>query len=109
MIQLDHHAKLTRDRRRILLLATHAHHFGIGEVFIFARARTAGAVGAGDAAKPFVCSSKTFEDAVKGHELQVILMRADAEVRHALERCVHRLAIRNKYFSRSIMQLHIIF
>ena len=52
----------------------------VGEFRVGAAARAAGAVGAGDAAEPVVVAGEAVEDAVEGHELEIVLMGADAEV-----------------------------
>ena len=80
-IQLHHRAKLADPRRKLLLLTPDILHLRIGEALIRSGARTARTIRASHAAKPLALVLITRKDAVKGHELEVVLMRADAEMR----------------------------
>ena len=61
-------------------------HLVVGVMCVEAVPRAARAVGHGDAGEIFVVLSEAFEDAVIGHDLNVVLMRRHREVRGAGER-----------------------
>ena len=46
------------------------------------------------------------QDPVKGHELQIILMGPDSEMRDARESFLNRLPIRNENIGRGLMKMH---
>ena len=80
VIELEHRAVAADHRCGVLLFAADRFHLHIAEVRIHANARASGAVGAGHAAEPSVIAGEAFENSMKGHELEIVLMRADAEV-----------------------------
>jgi hypothetical protein len=76
---------LADDSGLLLLLPAHGHHLLVGVVRVETVPRAARAVRAGDAGEPPVREAEALEDPVVGHDLKVILMRADAHVRCAAE------------------------
>ena len=71
--------------RGVLFLVADFLHLLVGEVGEGADTGAAGAVGAGDAAEPEVGVVIAGDDAVVGHELEVVVVGADAEVGDAGE------------------------
>ena len=78
------HRRISADQGGgVLFLRAYFHHGLIGDTGIRAGAGTACAVGAGDAAEPFVPPGEAFEDAVEGHEFEIVLMGSDPEMGNA--------------------------
>ena len=93
IVELDHDPVASDSGGLALLLAASFHHLRVAELRVGAGASAARAVGARDAAKPFDIAVVAGRDAVEGHELEVVLVRADAQVRDARERGFKRLAV----------------
>jgi hypothetical protein len=103
---LDHHAILP-DRRCVPLLpTTHLPHLGIAVSGEFATPGTSSAIAASDPAEPSLIVMMALQDPVKGHELQIILMGPDPEMRDARESLLNRLPIRNENIGRGLMKMH---
>ena len=76
-----------------MLFGTDGLHCFVGHIGELAGAGTAGTVGASHAAKPLVAIFIALENTVHRHELEVVLVRADAEVSGAWQRVT--LCVRN--------------
>ncbi len=94
--ELRHEAVLADARRLVLLLAADRHHLLVGAVGIDAGAWTARAVGAGDAGKALARLAIAGQHAMKGHELDIVLVRADRQVGDAREGLGLRLPVGNE-------------
>ena len=81
IIELRHERVLGDDGCLTLLLGAHDLHLLVGVVGILVGSRTAGAVGHRHAAEPLLRLLVAGEDAVQRHHLEVILVRADTEMR----------------------------
>ena len=87
-IKLRHEGILRDNRRLALLLGAHGLHLLVGVVGVLVGARTAGTVGDRHATEPLLRLLVAGEDAVQRHHLEVVLVRADAEVGRAAKRLV---------------------
>ena len=76
-----------------LALLEHAHllHLLVGVIAVDTGARAAGAVGHHHAGEPLVLAAEALGDAVVGHDLDIVLVRGDAEMRGAREGGVGRV------------------
>ena len=106
VVELEHGGVAPERGGRALLLAAHGHHLRIGEIREFPLPRAARAIRAGHAAEPLRGALVTRGDAVKGHEFQVILMRANAEVRDAREGVGRRESIGDENVGGGIVERH---
>ena len=106
VVELNHRRIAPDGGGSVLLLATNCHHLFIRKSRIRTTARTARAVGASHATEPLIVAGKAVEDAVKCHELEIVLMRPDAEMSDTGERVNEWFAIWNIDFRRRLMQLH---
>jgi hypothetical protein len=71
-----------------------------------ANARTSTAIGTGDRTEPLPLVFVALQNPMKRHELEIILMRPDAEMGDALERFILRLSIRHKKICRGLVKFH---
>ena len=106
VVELEHRAVAPDGGRGVLLAPAHGLHPLIGEGRIRAGACAAGAVRAGHAAEPLSVAVVAGEDAVEGHEFEIVLMRADAEMRDARQRGGGREAVGDEDFSGGVVELH---
>ena len=105
--QLDHAGVAADIGRGALLLAADALHLLVGVLAVDARARAARAVGHDDAAEPVVRQAEALGDAMVGHDLDVVLVGADAQVGGASERGDWRCAVRDEHVCVGIVKLHL--
>lgn len=83
IIKLDHYAIASDNGRGILFAPAYSHHLRVGEIGIESRAGTAAAGGAGHAAALQIILRIAGDDAVKGHQFQIILVCSDPEMGNA--------------------------
>jgi len=80
----EHVRGVLADEGGLLLLAdAHQAHLLVGVVGVQARARRASPVGDGDAGQPAVVALVALQDAIHGHDLDVVLVGGDGQVRGA--------------------------
>jgi hypothetical protein len=84
--QLELDRILPDPRGLALLVAPHDLHLVISQVRVTPRARRTSTVGAHHPAKRPAGLSKTIGDARVGHDLEIVLMGANPEVRHPAQR-----------------------
>ena len=83
--ELHHDAVFPDERGLALLLLAHVLHLFVGVFLVGSLARAARAIGDDDAAEPLVVAAETIRDSVIRGDLQVVLVRDNAEVGHARE------------------------
>ena len=91
--ELEHGGVVAEASGGTLFGAAFGDHFGIGEGSIGTGAGAAGAVGAGDATEPLGGAIEAGDDAVKGHEFEIVLMGADSEMGNSGESRWERLVV----------------
>jgi len=106
VVEMDHGAVMADLRGAVLFIGADRAHFSIGAFFVGAGACAACAIRTGDAAKPFRDAVVAGDDAVEGHELEIILMRADAEMGDARERIGLRSAVRDEDLCIRVAEYH---
>ena len=104
--ELDLAGVLADVGRFALLEEAHLLHLLVGVIAVDAGARAAGAVGHHHAGEPPVLSAEAFGDAVVGHDLDIVLVRGDAQMRGARERRFGRDAVGNEKVRGGFMKLH---
>ena len=105
--ELQHRLVVARVRGLVLLVDAHRRHLLVGVVGVRADAGAAAAVGAGDAAEALVLLQVALGDAVVGHDLEVVLVGADAEVGDVREDRLHRLAAGDEDLGVRVAQFHV--
>jgi hypothetical protein len=85
VVELDHRAVTSEPSRFDLLLGAPLGQFLGLHAGKCALARTPLAIGAGDAAEPLVGFSEAFDNSMKCHELEIVVVRPDAKMGDALE------------------------
>jgi hypothetical protein len=104
--ELDLAGVLAHISRFALLRQAHLLHLFIGRIAVNAGSRAAGAIGRHHAREPFLFPAKTLGDAVVGHDLDVVLVRGDGEVRGACQGGFGRQAIGNEEVRIGIIKPH---
>jgi hypothetical protein len=97
VVQEEHRGKLAHVGGLLLLEPSHVDHLRVGVLLVFEVARTAAAVRHRDAGEPLVLLLKALKDAVVGHDFEVVLMGADAEVRRPLDGALGRRPVGNEH------------
>ena len=95
MVEERHARILAHEGGLLLFQAPDAAHLDVGVLGVQAVARAARAVGHHDAEEPLVRLTEAGQDAVQGHDFQVVLMSGNGHVRGARQRGSRRHAIRN--------------
>ena len=106
IIELRHNSKPTDPRGNVLLLAPGSLHLLITVAPVCPHAIAARSVSAGHTPKPFIVILKTLNDAVKGHELEIVLMRANAKVRDPRQSGSFIDAVGNEQLGFGLMKFH---
>ena len=104
--ELEHGGVVAEASGGTLFGAAFGDHFGIGEGSIGTGAGAAGAVGAGDATEPLGGAIEAGDDAVKGHEFEIVLMGADSEMGDSGEGGGERLVVGDINFCRGMLKEH---
>jgi hypothetical protein len=81
-------------------------HLLIGVARIGTFARAASSIGHDDTTEPLVLVVKTLRDAVIGGDFEIVLMRNNAEVRHATQRGPRISVVRNENVVLGMAELH---
>ena len=106
VVELDHRSELANGRSEVLFLAANCLHLVIGKLRVGTGARTAGAIGAGHPGEPLAVILITGENAVEGHELEVVLVGADAEMGDARQSRGFGKTVGDEKFSGGLVQFH---
>lgn len=93
--ELPHRRVVPKMRGFVLFFSADRLHIVVQKVRVFSFARAPTTVRAGDAAEPILVAMVTCKDSVERHELEIILVRADPEMRDPLDRGVFRRVVWN--------------
>ena len=104
--ELEHGGVVAEPSGGPLFVAAFGDHLGIGEGGIRTGAGASGAVGAGDATEPLGGAIEAGDDAVKGHEFEIVLMGADSEMGDSGEGGGERLVVGDINFCRGMLKEH---
>ncbi len=106
MIELKHRAVISDHGSGVLLLASDRNHFRIAASDVRAGAGTACTIGTSDAAEPEIIAREAFQDAVKRHEFEIVLMGTDAEVSDAFQSLRDGCLVGDENFRCGMVQPH---
>ena len=94
--QLNLRRVLAHIRRFALFEQAHLLHLPVGVIAVDSGSGAAGAVGHHHPGKPLILQTKAFGDAVIRHDLDIVLVRRDAQVRGTRQRRLGRRAVWNE-------------
>ena len=98
MVELEHCAVISNDGCRVLFLTANGNHFRIAASRIRAHAGTARTIRTRYTTEPEIIAGETFQNAVKRHEFEIILMGTDAEMGDALQGLRDRCLVGDENF-----------
>lgn len=104
--ELSHESVTAHDGGLLLLLCTHPVHLGVAVVGVGTAPRAARPVRAGDPPEPLIPVLETGEDAMRRHELEIILMSTDAQMSHSCRRFGHGGIVGNEKAVARMAKLH---
>ena len=106
MVQKNRGRILPDEGGFLLFNPAHGLHLLIGVSRVRAAARASRAIGHDDRHEPFVGFAEASEDAFERHDLNIVMVRRDAQVGHALKRGGFAHSIRNPYLGARLAQFH---